>query len=145
MAQNGLHFRRKEQPALLQHIKQWFHTNPVSCQKQSFLSCFPNTEGKNSVELFKTAFPPLRIGMQHHLRIGMTVKAVPILNQSRTYLFRVIQFSVIHQNIVFPTVMKLHRLRAAGRINDRQTAVQQAAILLLPDSCRIGSPPRHGL
>ena len=88
--QYGFDLRGKQDAIILQGVKQWLDTHPVSGKEQPFSIFFPHPKAKDAVEFLQTVPFPLGVGVQNHFRIRMSPKAMTQSNQFFSHILRII-------------------------------------------------------
>ena len=93
----------------------------------------------------QTVASPLGVGVEQHLRVGVSQKCVTLLLEPVPQLRCVVQLPVIDQVIVYVVPEQGHGLLSACRVYDRQPGVQQNGPGKLQNILLVGTTPDHGL
>ena len=144
IGKNGLDFRGKQQRSSLNPVKKGLHPHPVPGQKQTLLPLLPDRKGKNAVEPGKAFRSPPDIGVKDHLRIRGSQKPMPQVFQLPADFRRIVQLPVIDNGVTLPFPIQGHGLTAPGRIDHRQTGMQQPTGWGTVHAAAVGAPPGHG-
>ena len=143
ISQDGFDFRGKKQTAIMELIKKRLYPHPVPGQKQPSVLFLPDRKGEDSVESVYAIRPEFRIGMEHHLCVGVSGKLVPGSYQFLPQFLGVIQLSIVYQGIILPAPVQRHWLFASLGIDDCQSGMQQRCIRCAVSAGTIRSPPLH--
>src|ERR1700761_3143157 len=91
---------------------------------QAFSRFVPQRKGKHAAIARNGSKPPLRVGRENDLSIGVAMEAMLELFELTPNLAKIIDFPVVHDPI--SPALRLHGLMSQGReIENRQPAVTQ--------------------
>ena len=102
-------------------------------------------KGEDAVEQPDAPLPELGIGMEHHLRVRVSFKAVSFFFQGMAHLRRVVNLPIVHNGVFLPGKRKLHGLLAARRVDDGEPRMEQGAAFLPERPLSVRPPPMHGI
>ena len=144
IGQDGFDFRGKQQRISLNPVEKGLHPHPVPGQKQALLPLLPDRKGENAVEPGKAFRSPPDIGVKDHLCIRSSQKPMPQVFQLPADFRRIVQLPIIDNGVTLPCRFQGHRLTAPGRIDHRQTGMQQRTGWGTVHALAVGAPPGHG-
>ena len=144
MGKNGLDFRGKQKPAANLPVEQGLDTHPVPGQKQPLSRLFPHGEGENAVHFVKGIFPPLGIGVEDYLRIGVGMEAVAQLLKGLPQLCGIVELPIIDKGVAFAPEAQGHRLRPARGVDDGKSGMQQRTAGKPQAAPTVRPPAGHG-
>ena len=120
-----------------------FDPDAVARYQQGLLIFIPDSKAEHAVELLETVQPVFLVEMQHHFRVGFGGKLVPLLQQCRTVVDKIVDLAVEHDYLAF--VRGEDRLMPAAQVDDAQAAHPQTDVLLHEKAFVIGPAMGHGV
>ncbi len=125
VGEQALEFGGEDQAAVGQfrHVQR-LHPEAVAHQEQGAFCCIVDGEGEHAVEARQHRRPPLPPAAQDHLGIAMRGEDVAERFQLGADLGEIVDLAVEGDDVA--AVLRRHRLRAAGHVDDGEAAVAEA-------------------
>lgn len=145
VGQECLRFRTEQKGRTAPGVKQGFDAHPVAGHEQALVVCTPHGEGEDTVQAFQALRTPFHEGQEQRLGVGVAAEDVTPRFQFPPQLGRVIQLTIIDQN-VFPLSQAAdHGLTPARGVYHDQAPVSQGGACGEPDAGGIRSPGGQSL
>jgi hypothetical protein len=126
-------------------VEQRLHAHAVAHQEQLFAANVPDREGEHAVQPFDDPVAPLQVSAQHDFGVALALEPVTEPTELVAQLHEVVDLAGVNERGDRPprVVLDLHRLHAAGEVDDRQPPMSQSDMLIDPDATGIGSAKHH--
>ena len=141
--QQRFQLRRERQPLRGERVVERLDAEPISGQKEATAPAVPDGEGEHAVESLDASLPPLVVGMDDDLGIGVGVETMACVIKPFTQFGEVVDLSVEDDPGGFPLVV--NRLVAADRVDDGQAADAESHAIAQQDTLVVGTPMDKGV
>ena len=145
MGQQRFDLGGEQQRVACPRDEQRLDAHTVPCEEHPLLLLIPNREGEYTIQPFHARRAPLDVREQQRLGIRMREEGVAFFDERLPELRRVVELTVVDDDVCIGADAANHRLAPTGGIHDGQSPVPQCHLMRQEGPRRVGTPVRTGV